>query len=145
MAVRTKDLSSRVEQAFVGLLTTVLTGVDVREFNDNDDDEDSQCAIKCEKDEEEIPGTGIWLLNVIIRLRNLTAAQVLTVENVLRDSNVVREDLATQGANEFLMPSGDQAVMLRGGWQRSGAGSDKTQTLSLGVTAQNYEHGLRYA
>lgn len=135
------DLATRMEAALKGLLAALFPGVEVREFNDDEDDGRKQVAIKVEKESEEIPGAGIWLLNCMIRLRNLAASQILIAENYFRDSETVRASLATAGAGEFLLPTGNGTVALRGNWTRTGEGSNKIQNLSFDVTAQAYEVG----
>lgn len=137
---RTTDISTRLEEATRAALA-VLTGVECRRFDDNTDDDHTHCAVKVEKDREELPGTGVWLCNVFIRLRNFTSAQILAVENYFRDSCTARNALATAGADEFLLPAGNAAVTLASS-QRTGDGADKEHYINLQITAQPHEVGI---
>lgn len=138
---RTTNLETRIEQALAVSLATPLAGVECRTFDNETDDEHSHALIRAEQETEELPGIGVWLVNVMVRLRNLTSEQILRAQEYFRDAATLSASLSLAGAGEFILPQGDNAVTL-GSSTRTGNGPDKDHVFSFQITAQPHEVGI---
>jgi hypothetical protein len=137
------DLCSRIEDALVGLLLGVMPEVEVRPFNDNEDDENSQAALKVDRRGEYPIGTGAYAVTASVRFRNLTPEDINAAELLFRDANTFGDTLrSVAAANFFLVPSGRSAVLFDNGWTRAGAETNKEQLLQFSLIAQAVEIGI---
>lgn len=136
-AIQTTDLPSRVDDAVADLVAALCgPGVPIKNYDDGGEAGETFAAIRSERQEEIVPGLGIWTMAVVIVARNIASDVLSKMAEVFGNAPDLLTEIRKRADDHgFGVPKGTQVLRLDQNHPRTVSSSHRETEIRFSLDA----------